>query len=260
MSWVGWLSHWQFDPSVWIGCALALAAYRWFPGAHLNRRALLWATGVLIVFIALESALDIVGDQYLFSVHMVQHLVLAMVAPPLMILGLPPATVDALLQSRLGHAVRVVVNPLFAGSAYFLVLVLWHWPAFFDYALSNPPAHIAQHLSFVAVGMLFWWAVILHRPGEAWSLGPIGEVAYLTFGALPAVVVGLTLALLPRPVYTFYLTRSPQLGFSALADQRFGGLIMFIFDNLLMVAVAGYYLWRMFPADGADEARIRADS
>lgn len=258
MSWIGWVTHWEFDPSVWIGCAIAIGAYRWFPGARRDRRAVLWVLGILVIFIALESAIDIVGDQYLFSVHMAQHLILAMVAPPLMILGLPPATVDALLRSPARNAIRVLVNPFFAGSAYFLVLVLWHWPTFFDYALTHPLVHIGQHLSFIAVGLLFWWAVILHRPGEAWSLGPIGEVAYLSFGALPAVVVGLTLALLPQPVYTFYLHRTPLLGISPLADQRFGGLIMFIFDNLLMVAVAGYYFWRMFPADGADEARLRA--
>lgn len=258
MSLLYWATRWEFDPSVWIGCAIAIAAYRFFPGARRDRRAVAWVVGVLIIFIALESAIDIIGDNYLFSMHMAQHLILAMVAPPLMILGIPPATVDALLGSFLGRWVRVLISPYFAGPAYFIVLVAWHWPYFFDYALTHPLVHIAQHLSFIAVGLLFWWAVIIHRPGERWNLSALGEVSYLTVGALPAVVVGLTVALLPHPVYLFYLHRSEVLGISPLVDQRIGGLLMFAFDNILMVVVAGWYMWRMFPADGADEARLHA--
>ncbi len=258
MSFLYWAGQWRFDPSVWIGCAVAIAAYRWFPGASADRRALTWVLGIVIIFVALESAIDIVGDNYLFSVHMAQHLILAMVAPPLMILGLPPPTIDLLLRSPTRHVLRVIISPYFAGSAYFAVLVAWHWPPFFDYALTNPAAHVAQHLSFIAVGLLFWWAVVVHRPEERWNLTPLGEVAYLTVGALPAVVVGLTLALLPRPVYLVYLHRSLLLGVSPLLDQRIGGMLMFAFDNVLMVAVAGWYLWRIFPTDGADEARLRA--
>ena len=260
MSFLHWATQWEFNPSVWIGCAVAIAAYRWFPGARMDRRALAWTVGVLIIFVALESAIDIVGDNYLFSIHMAQHLTLAMVAPPLMILGIPPGTVDALLKGPARHLLRVIISPYFAGPAYFIVLVAWHWPYFFDFALTNPVAHIAQHLSFIAVGLLFWWAVIIHRPGERWNLSPLGEISYLTVGALPAVVVGLTLALLPHPVYSFYLHRAELLGVPPLVDQRIGGMLMFAFDNVIMVAVAGWYLWRMFPADGADEARMHARS
>ncbi len=260
LSFLYWATRWEFNPSVWVGCTIAIAAYRWFPGARRDRRALAWVTGVLIILVALESAIDIVGDNYLFSMHMAQHLILAMVAPPLMILGIPQATVDALLAGPARHLLRVIISPYFAGPAYFAVLVAWHWPPFFDYALTHPWAHIAQHLSFIAVGLLFWWAVIIHRAGEGWNLSALGEVSYLTVGALPAVVVGLTLALLPHPVYTFYLHRSGRLGLTPLTDQRIGGMLMFAFDNILMAVMAGWYMWRLFPADGADEARMHARS
>ncbi|MGA9776338.1 MAG: cytochrome c oxidase assembly protein [Candidatus Dormiibacterota bacterium] len=259
MSWLHWALTWQFDPSVWLGCALALLVYPRLPGARRDRRALLWVLGVLVVLVSLESAIDVIGDSYLFSMHMAQHLLLSMVGPPLMIAGIPSAAVDALLRARVGNFVRVLVSPYFAGPAYFAVLVVWHWPPFFDYAISHPLVHILQHLSFLAVGFLFWWAVLVHRPQERWNLTGLGEVAYLTVGALPAVVVGLTLALLPTPVYGFYLHRSINLGMGALADQRLGGLLMFVFDNALMAAMAGWYLWRMFPADGSDEARLRVE-
>ncbi|MGH7610220.1 MAG: cytochrome c oxidase assembly protein [Candidatus Dormibacteria bacterium] len=253
MSWLSWLGQWEADPSVWVACGLALLGYPLLPGTRRGLKSLAWALGVLVTLIALESALDIVGDRYLFSVHMVQHLVLAMVAPPLLILGLPDATVDAVLHSRVAPALRFLVQPLFAASAYLAVLTIWHVPALFDFALTHELIHVLQHLSFLGVGLIFWWAVVLHRPDEPWNLGPLGEVAYLTAGALPAVVVGLTVALLPAPVYHFYLHRTESLGISPLGDQHLGGLLMFGFDNVLMVAVAGYYLWGMFPADGSDE-------
>jgi len=213
-------------------------------------------TGVLVLFVALQSALNVAGDHFLFSVHMAQHLLLAMVGPPLLMVGLPPATVDALLRSRGGRLLRVFVNPFLAGGSYFVVLVVWHWPPFYDYALGHPVVLDFQQLSFAAVGVMFWWAVVIHREGEPWNLTALGEVAYLTVGALPAVVVGLTVSLIATPIYKYYLHRSILLGISPLSDQRIGGLMMFIFDNVLMVLVAGIYLWRMFPADGADEERL----
>lgn len=254
-----WATQWEFQPSVWIGCAILIAAYRWFPGARRDRKAVLWTLGILVIFAGLESAIDIVGDNYLFSVHMVQHLVLSMVGPPLMIAGLPDRTIDALLHGPARRFITLVVSPLFAGPVYFLVLTGWHWPPFFDYALTHELVHALQHMSFIAAGTLFWWAALIHRSGERWNLGPLGEVAYMTAGALPAVVVGLTVALLPHPVYLFYLHRSTILGISPLADQRIGGLLMFVFDNVLMAGVAGWYVWRLFPEDGADEARLRPE-
>jgi putative membrane protein len=254
-AWLHWLGQWEFDPAVWIVCVVALLAYPRLPGAQRNGRAAAWVAGVLVILISLESALDLAGQRYLFSVHMAQHLLLAMVAPPLLVRGLPEATVDWLLRCRAAAVIRVLVHPVLAASAYFAILILWHVPALLDYSLNHPPVYLLQHLSFLGIGLIFWWAVVIHRTGERWNLSPLGEVAYLTCGALPSVVVGLTLALLPTAIYTVYLHRSALLGVSAVGDQHLGGLLMFGFDNTLMVAVAGYYFWHLFPADGDDDRR-----
>ncbi|HUY08819.1 MAG TPA: cytochrome c oxidase assembly protein [Candidatus Dormibacteraeota bacterium] len=254
-SWLHWLGLWEFNPAVWVVCGLAVLLYLRFPGAKRDGRAAAWVVGVLVTLISLESALDVAGQRYLFSVHMAQHLLLAMVAPPLLIRGLPEPTVDWLLRSRAAPILRTLVQPLLAASAYFAILVLWHVPALLDYSLTHSAWYLVQHLSFLAVGLIFWWAVVIHRDGERWNLSPLGEVAYLTCGALPSVVVGLTLALLPKAIYTEYLVRSALLGVSAVGDQHLGGLLMFAFDNTLMVGVAGYYFWRLFPADQSDERR-----
>lgn len=254
-SWWHWLGLWEFNPAIWVGCGLALVIYSRFPGARRDLRAVAWWGGILVALISLQSPLDVTGQRYLFSVHMGQHLLLAMVAPPLLIRGIPEQTVDRLLGSAFAPVLRALVQPVLAVTAYFLILVLWHVPALLNYSLSHAGVYLLQHLSFLAVGLIFWWAVVVHREGERWNLSPLGEVAYLTCGALPSVVVGLTLALLPRAIYTAYLHRSAALGVSAVGDQHLGGLLMFAFDNLLMVGVAAYYFWRLFPADEADEQR-----
>jgi len=252
-SWLHWLGLWEFDPPIWIGSVVALLAYRWLPGARRDWRAAAWIAGVLVALISLQSALDVVGKTELFTAHMAQHLLLAMVVPPLVLRGLPDESVDMLLEGRLGPPLRFLVHPLCGASAYFMILVLWHVPALLDNSLANSSLYLAQHLSFLGVGLLFWWAVVIHRPGERWNLSALGEVAYLTCGALPSVVVGLTLSLSPAAIYTFYLHRTTILGISAVSDQRWGGLLMFGFDNAVMVAFAGYYFWRLFPVDGSDE-------
>lgn len=251
--WLHWVGLWELDPSVWVGCAVALLAYLRFPGAHRDWRAAAWVGGVIVIFVALQSALDVAGQGYLFSAHMAQHLLLAMVVPPLLVRGLPEQTVDWLLRSRLAPVLRTLVHPFFAASAYLGVLVLWHVPVLLDYSLTSPSVYLLQHLSFLAVGLIFWWAIVIHREGEHWNLSPLGEVAYLTCGALPSVVVGLTLSLLPAAIYTAYLHRTALLGLSAVSDQHLGGLMMFAFDNTLMVGVAAYYFWQLFPPDGADQ-------
>jgi len=255
--WLHWVGLWEFNWPVWVGCVLALLVYLRFPGAQRDLRAVAWGVGVLVVLVSLESALEVAGQRYLFSVHMAQHLLLAMVAPPLLVRGLPEPTVDWLLRSRLAPVVRTLVHPVLAASAYFAILLLWHLPVLLDYSLTHPAVYLLQHLSFLAIGLMFWWAVVIHREDEPWNLSPLGEVAYLTCGALPSVVVGLTLALLPTAIYSAYVYRTALLGLSAVGDQHLGGLLMFAFDNTLMVGVAGYYLWRLFPADGSDDQRNR---
>lgn len=260
MTWLHWATIWDSNPAIWGLGALAIIGYRWLPGAKRDRKAALWVLGVLVLLVSLQSALNVIADDDLFTAHMAQHLLLSMLGPPLMIGGLPSETVDALIGGPGRRVVTFVVSPFFAGPAYFVVLVLWHWPPFFDYGQVHSSVLMLQHLSFIAVGLLFWWAVLIHRPNERWNLSDLGEVAYLTAGALPAVVVGLTVALLPHPVYLFYLHRSIHLGLGPLADQRIGGLLMFICDNALMAVVAGWYLWHLFPVDGADEARLHVKS
>ncbi len=251
--WLHWLALWEFSPAIWALCGLAVLLYVWMPGARRDRRALAWVVGVVVVLLALESPVDVVGERFLFSVHMGQHLLLAMVAPPLLTRGLPDATVDWLLRSPAAPVIRGLVQPVLAVTVYFMILILWHLPGPLDYSLGNPAVYLLQHFTFLAIGLCFWWAIVIHREGESWNLGAIGEVVYLTCGALPAVVVGLTLGLLPTAIYGVYAHRSALLGVSAVGDQHLGGLMMFGFDNLLMVGVAGFYFWRLFPPDGADD-------
>src|SRR5438270_13208379 len=105
-----------------------------------------FAGGLLALFLALESPIDVGGDHYLFSLHMLQHLLLAMIVPPLLLLGLPQGW-------RAFN--RIHVSPLAANVIFNLVLAVWHLPFLYEATLRNQPVHVLEHLSFLAVGVLF---------------------------------------------------------------------------------------------------------
>ena len=197
------LTSWTWEPSVLAGTLALAAAYIWLVRSR-GRDAswsplarVYFAAGLLAMFVALASPIDTGGDRYLFSLHMLQHLLLAMVVPPLLLLGLPE-------QWRAGaspHASgaggarrafktfldRVHVSPLAANVIFNLVLAAWHLPFLYEATLRNQPVHVLEHLSFIAVGVLFWWPILVPagRPG---SMSVIGKIAYLGFAGVPPTI------------------------------------------------------------------------
>src|SRR6185437_12074419 len=149
------LRAWDADLSVLIGCAALLGAY-WL--AHRGgrsragdfSRAKWFVGGVAVMLFALISPLDTLGDEYLFSAHMLQHLLLELAVPPLLLLGLTPRFARAVIDCRpLGRIERVLGNPLLAWTLGVATLALWHLPRLFDAALGNEYIHILEHLCFM---------------------------------------------------------------------------------------------------------------
>jgi putative membrane protein len=268
------LGDWSWEPTVLLGIVALVAVYAlawrrgclsvtddvsaWFGSPR--SRTWFFATGVLVGFLALVSPIDTGGDQYLFSLHMVQHLLLMMVAPPLCLLGIagfhPP------LQGGPGPWRRtwaVLVHPWSATLIFSTVLLVWHIPALYDATLTTEPIHVFEHLSFIAVGVVFWWPIVdpmRGRDTRRW-VSPFSKIAMLVASGIPPTVLGLIFTIAPHAFYDFYV-RAPRLwGLSPVADQQLAGVVMFGAGNLIYFAAVVAVFWRVFgdPAHDEEEAQ-----
>jgi len=182
-----------------------------------------FAAGLLLLFLALESPIDVGGDYYLFSLHMVQHLILAMIVPPLLLLGLPE-------QWRALDRLRV--SPLVANVVFNLVLAMWHLPFLYEATLRNAPLHVVEHLSFLAAGLLFWWPIIVPSAARK-AMSVVGKIAYLGFAGVPPTILGLAFILSPTVLYPFYAAAPRVTPLTPLDDQLAAGLVMFGVGNII---------------------------
>lgn len=220
---------WSWDPTVMLGTLALAAGYWWLlrgsdRGLEWSPQARIYfAGGLLTLFLALESPIDVGGDHYLFSLHMLQHLLLAMVVPPLILLGLP---------ERWLSLNRLRVSPLLASVIFNVVLAVWHVPFLYEATLKNEPLHVLEHLSFLAVGLLFWWPVLLPSSARG-GMSAVGKIAYLGFAGVPPTILGLAFILSPTVIYPFYAAAPRVTPMSPLVDQLVAGLVMFGLGNLI---------------------------
>ena len=124
-------------------------------------RVIAFTSGVFVIFLALASPIDSIGEHYLFSIHMVQHLVLMFVAAPLVVMGTPPWAIRLFPYSSVIHSVtRFVTLPMVAFLASSGVFLIWHVPLFYEAALEIKLIHDFEHLTILGVGMLMWWPAL----------------------------------------------------------------------------------------------------
>lgn len=268
---LGW-GDWTWEPTVLVGLAALAAVYAlawrrgrlldsddvspWF-GSPRTRRTY-FATGVIVGLIALCSPIDTGGDRYLFALHMAQHLLLMMVAPPLCLLGVVGLRS---LQGPPGRWVRTwsrVTHPWVATVAFSSVLLVWHIPALYDATLTTEPIHVLEHISFIAVGVIFWWPIVdPQRGAREHPVGAFNKIAMLVASGIPPTILGLIFTVATHPFYDFY-ARAPRLwGLSAVTDQQFAGVVMFGAGNLIYFVAVVLIFWRVFvdPAHDDQDAR-----
>jgi putative membrane protein len=224
------LLSWSVDPTVLAGIAALAAAYAWLlrhRGASLETWSpmsrVYFAAGLAVLLLALESPVDVGGDHYLFSLHMLQHLMLSMVVPPLLLLGVPASW---LAWNRLP------VHPIIASLVFNGVLVTWHLPFLYQATLTNEGIHVLEHLSFLATGVLFWRPIIAPA-GARFGLSPIGKIAYLGFAGIAPTILGIAFILSPSVLYPFYAAAPRISSLGPLEDQQLAGLVMFGLGNLI---------------------------
>lgn len=259
------VSHWQLDPVLAAGATLAAAAY--LAGAlRLGRRwplsrTVAFTAGLACVVVALQSGLD--GyDAQLLSAHMVQHMLLLLVAPLLVLLGQPLALALRVLhgQSRRNLAralarARPLTRPWWCLAVFYVVVLSTHLSAFYDLTLRHAAVHDLEHALFLLAGTLMWWPLLDGDPVLTQRLSGLGRLLYLLVGMLPMAIVGAYLNRHTTVVYAPYAQAARALGISALGDQATAGAIMWVIGNTIMVLVG---LWAVMAALSAEERRQQA--
>lgn len=252
--------HWQLSPGLLVQ-ALACGSLYLLGASRVGRRwpfrrTASFLAGIAVVLVALQSGLDSYADR-LLSVHMLQHMLLLLVAPALLLGGRPvllalralPPSRRTPLAKTLARA-RPMTTPLVCLAAFCAVVTLAHVPAFYDAALAHPAVHDAEHAVFLAAGLMLWWPVLDGDPAR--RLGALGRLVYLIAAMVPMAIVGAYLNRHPALVYPPYAGPARAMGISALVDQADAGAIMWVIGDVIMVAIG---LWATLAALVAEERR-----
>lgn len=255
-------SLWEFEPGVWGLLGLLLVFYLGYTRLRLTRAAVSWAAGLVAIFIALDSPLAVLGEHYLFSAHMLQHMLLEFAAAPALVAGLARRDLERTLQTRIGGPIlRFFARPLLAFVAGMATLWVWHLPPLFEATLHHQGIHILMHLSFLATGAWFWFPLLAKAP--VLRLKPIPSLVMLFSGALLNSVLGIILSFAAPGLYPTYLHPSDpdgvlhvirdQWGFSAAFDQTLGGVLMWTIGGVIFLTALVFVLARWMNDTHADE-------
>jgi cytochrome c oxidase assembly factor CtaG len=269
------IGAWRFDPLTLVVLSMAAISYRYWAGvAGIRRqsgrrtrrhRAGYFYAGLMVLFVALVSPVDGYADR-LLSVHMVQHLLLTLVAPPLLLLGAPVTLVlqassdrfrkGVLLPVLRSRGVKLLSNPAVGWVVFAAVLWGSHFSPLYEAALRSRGVHALEHAAYVGSALLFWWPVVGADPSPA-RLSPPARILYL-FLAMPQMTfLGLAIYGSNRVLYPHYLVTSASLGTSALSDQHLAGALMWTSGMFLLVPAIGFVL--MSWLDREDRVAERMD-
>jgi putative membrane protein len=258
LSWTSFSIH----PSTVIGIVALAALYVWRArvgereGAPPLGRAkpTLFGVGLVLMFFSLNGWLHDLSDSYLFSAHMVQHLILVLVIAPLMLMGTPGWMLrPALDVPGVRPVARWLTKPMHAFAVFNLMFCAWHLPLLYNAALEYHPLHIVEHLLFLATAVIMWWPILSPLP-ELPRLSYPGQMLYLFLMTLPMSVVSVYIALASSVLYPTYAAAPRLWGISPMADQMMGGLIMWIPGGVYFISIISVVFFRWQQRDGVDTA------
>jgi putative membrane protein len=255
---------WSFEPQVIAAVAIAGVAYsrrlrRLRPlGAIDYLRAAAFGGGLLAILAALVSPIDALGEQRLFSVHMVQHLLLVDIAPILLLLGLSRPIMRPLTRSiqPLERSLGPLAHPIAALVVLAGVIWVWHVAALYELALDHPLAHELEHLTFFAAGLAFWWFVIEPIPPRH-RLSGMATLGYVTGAKLLLGGLGVALAFSPNALYDTYERAPRTWGLSPVEDMNIGGVVMLVEQSIVLAIFFAILFARML--ERSEEAERRRE-
>ena len=282
------LSEFSVHPSTTIGIAIFAAAYIWrakqgpsaadrlpvtvtaatadagqldmaaAPQGPTPAQRLAYFSSLALLFLTLNGPLHDLSDFYLFSGHMVQHLILTLVVPPLMIFGTPGWMLRPMLRKPALFATARKLTSITSCFVLFnVVLAFWHLPPLYNLALANHGIHILQHLMFIAASVLMWWPLLSPLPELPRAAYP-AQMLYCFLMVIPMSIISIYIAMADTLLYPAYATAPRIMGITPMEDQQYGGLIMWIPGGVFFYAVMTvvFFKWSSRGEDTEESAQV----
>jgi cytochrome c oxidase assembly factor CtaG len=257
---IAWDWTWRPYVGVWIVIALLAVGYVWLsridraerdtaPG---RRRGWLYWLGLFALWLALDWPIGALGGGYLASAHMLQFLLVALVAPLFLELGLPAAAFDRLAQRPTALGVmRTLTHPLFALIVFNAVLVFTHHPRIVDAWMRTQPGSFGIDALWFAAGLIFWWPVVCPVP-ERPRFPDLARMGYLFGNTIIAGFLALILVFAGSPVYGIYELAPPVGWISSRDDQQVAGILMKIGGAVILWAAMSVIFFRWYRRENPD--------
>ncbi|MDP9309954.1 MAG: cytochrome c oxidase assembly protein [Chloroflexota bacterium] len=248
-------SWWSLEPTITLGVLLLTGLYLYAVGPlrkryHLADRVersqvVYFLLAMLTLFVSLQGPMHELSDYYSLTAHMIQHLLVTLIMPPLLLKGIPPWLIDPVLRVRAVLPVaRLLTHPFVAFALFNAIFSLWHVPAFYQAALGRPAVHGMEHMLFMATAVLTWWPV--YSPSR--QLPPLSDplqMLYLFAQSLIPTVLGALIVFAKFVMYPFYAAAPRVIPLSPIDDQQVAGLIMWLGGGsfVLLVLTIRFFRW-----------------
>jgi len=252
-------TDWDWDPTIIAGLGLTIAGY--LSVAHRfrarPRQVLAFWCGMAVLIVALLSPLH-AGSAYLFTIHMVQHMLLLLVAPALLAMAIPPAFLGRLYrQPAVAPVLHFLWSPVASLILFNGVLLIWHLPAMYDLTLRYGWVHALEHVSFVCAGMVFWGVIVSPAPKLVRASYGV-RLALVMAADIVNFLLGFGLAFAGRALYLPYV-RAPRLwGLTPLDDLHLGGAVMWTMGQMMYAVPMLILLNVLLRREGAGGAQAGA--
>ncbi|MDQ3216360.1 MAG: cytochrome c oxidase assembly protein [Actinomycetota bacterium] len=244
-------SPWAFHahPDVWLLVLVLGGGYGWAvrrkgPGSVSRKEIMLFSAGLLALWAGADYPVHDLSEGYLFSVHMVQHMVFSLIAPPLLLMGTPRWLLRALISPpAVLRAARFLTRPMVALIAFNVFVAVSHWPSLVDASLRSEALHFGLHF-FLVVTSFMMWSPVVGRVEELPQLSPPAKMLYLFLQSVLPTVPASFLTFAERPIYHFYET-VPHPWIDALTDNRIAGLTMKLGGGALLWGIIAvlFFKW-----------------
>lgn len=256
------VTGWEFDPFLLLPLALVCWGY-WSAVRHVNRahpnspvprrRVVFFALGIVTLLIALASPLA-AYDTTLLSAHMWQHMLLTLVAPPLLLLGAPITLLLRVASPRIrknlilpilhSWPVKVLSFPVVAWLVFAGTMWVSHFTPLYNEALENEWLHRLEHIWYLAAALLFWWPVVGADPAP-WRMPYPVRLLYIFLQMPQNTFLALAIYSASEPLYSHYVTQLRTWGPSPLSDQQLGGITMWVVGDMMFIVILAFlaYAW-----------------